>query len=294
MRRTSFATARFPDLDDGLKPVQRRILHSLRENDDGKFIKVANIVGHTMQYHPHGDASIADALVSLTNKQYSDRGAGQLRQPVHRGSGGRVAVHRMPPDRAGAQRAVQPELTRFRAELRRPPQGAGHRLPSKLPLLLMMGAEGIAVGLSTRVLARTTSASCCRAQIAILEKKPFEVLPDFRAGRKLMDAGSNTTRGTGRVRLRAGSSRAAPNRRRQLIIRSVPYGTTTDSVIASIEAAAREKETGSIKLDRRLHRGERSRSASSSSPVRTRTKAVQCALRLHAVRRWRFRARGSS
>ncbi len=224
-----------PDLDDGLKPVQRRILHSLKENDDGKFVKVANIVGHTMQYHPHGDASIADALVTLTNKEYLIEGQGNF---------GNLFTG----DPAAASRYIECRLTdlarreMFNAELTRfvPSYDSRRKepvvLPAKLPLLLMMGAEGIAVGLSTRVLPHNF-VELVRAQIAILEKKKFAVLPDFRQG-GLMDA-SEYEGGAGRVRLRAHIEQSG---KRELTVRSVPSGTTTDSVIASIETAARKSK----------------------------------------------------
>jgi topoisomerase-4 subunit A len=223
-----------PDLADGLKPVQRRILHSLYENDDGKFIKVANIVGHTMQYHPHGDASIGDALIALTNKRYLIEGQGNF---------GNLITG----DPAAAPRYIECRLTDlardqlFNKELTRYAMSYDGRrqepvnFPAKLPLLLMMGAEGIAVGLSTRVLPHNFG-ELLKAQIAILEKKPFEVFPDFPQG-GLMDV-SEYEHGAGRVRLRA---RIEKKETDTLVVRSVPFGTTTDSVIASIETAARKK-----------------------------------------------------
>jgi len=222
--------------------VQRRILHSLAENDDGKFTKVANIVGHAMQYHPHGDASIADALVALTNKGYLIEGQGNF---------GNLATG----DPAAASRYIECRLTDLaRKELFNPeltrfvPNYDGRRkepvtLPAKLPLMLMMGAEGIAVGLSTRVLPHNF-AELLRAQIAILEKREFEVLPDFRQG-GMMDV-SEYDRGLGRVRLRA---RVEPIGDDVLAVRSVPFGTTTDSIIASIEAAARKKKLAVKAID---------------------------------------------
>jgi topoisomerase-4 subunit A len=223
-----------PDLADGLKPVQRRILHSLKENDDGKFIKVANVVGHTMQYHPHGDASIGDALVTLTNKQYLIEGQGNF---------GNLLTG----DPAAAARYIECRLTDlardhlFNTELTRYVASYDGRrkepvvLPVKLPLLLMLGADGIAVGLSTRVLPHNFR-ELLEAQIAILNRKPFEVFPDFPQG-GMIDV-SEYDRGRGRVRLRG---RIEQRGERTLVIRSVPFGTTTDSVIASIEAAAQRK-----------------------------------------------------
>lgn len=223
-----------PDLDDGLKPVQRRILHSLKENDDGKFIKVANIVGHTMQYHPHGDASIADALVTLANKRYLIEGQGNFGNLL---TGDPPAASRYIECRLTELARTQifnDELTKFI------PSYDGRKkepvcLPAKLPLLLMMGAEGIAVGLSTKVLPHNFG-ELLDAQIAILQKKPFEVLPDFQQG-GLMDA-AEYDKGKGRIRLR---SRIEKKGDTKVVIRSVPFGVTTDSLMASIEAAAKKK-----------------------------------------------------
>jgi topoisomerase-4 subunit A len=234
-----------PDLIDGLKPVQRRILHSLAENDDGKLIKVANIVGHTMQYHPHGDASIADALVVLANKDYLIERQGNF---------GNIFTG----DPAAASRYIECRLTALaRGELFNPeltrfvPSYDGRRkepvaLPCKLPLLLMMGAEGIAVGLSTRILPHNFG-ELLTAQIAILEKKPFEVLPDFKQG-GLMEA-TEYDRGRGRVRLRAEIEPCIGEDKAELVVRSVPFGATTDSMIASIEAAAQKKKLAIKSID---------------------------------------------
>lgn len=223
-----------PDLIDGLKPVQRRILHSLNEKDDGKFIKVANIVGHTMQYHPHGDASIADALVALTRKEFLIEGQGNFGNIL---TGDPAAASRYIECRLTAlarENLFNDELTTF------VPSYDGRRkeplaLPAKLPLLLMMGAEGIAVGLSTRILSHNFI-ELLEAQVAILEKKPFAVLPDFPQG-GLMDA-CEYNRGMGRVRVRSKIDVTGP---RSLTVRSVCPGVTTDSLIASIETAAKKK-----------------------------------------------------
>jgi topoisomerase-4 subunit A len=183
-----------PDLDDGLKPVQRRILWSLHEKDDGRFIKVANIVGYCMQYHPHGDASIGEALVGLANKQYLIEGQGNFGN-LFTGDG------------AAAPRYIECRLTELaRKELfcdeltEMVPSYDGRNkepvvLPCKLPLLLMLGADGIAVGLATRILPHNFI-ELLEAQIAILQKKPFKVLPDFQQG-GLMDV-SEYDRGQGR------------------------------------------------------------------------------------------------
>ncbi len=224
-----------PELRDGLKPVQRRILHSLFENDDGKFIKVANIVGHSMQYHPHGDASIAEALVALANKGYLIERQGNFGN-IHTG------------DPAAASRYIECRLSELaRRELFNPeltafiPSYDGRRqepvsLPCKLPLLLMQGAEGIAVGLSTRILPHNF-AELLTAQIAILNRKPFTLYPDFPQG-GTVDV-REYLKGNGRVRIRA---RIEPRGDHTLVIREIPFSATTDSVIASIEAAARRKQ----------------------------------------------------
>ena len=227
-----------PNLDDGLKPVQRRILYSLHEKDDGRFIKVANIVGYCMQYHPHGDASIEEALVTLTNRGYLIEGQGNF-------------GNLMTGDRAAAARYIECRLTDlarkelFNDELTRfVPSYDGRSkepvtLPAKVPLLLMLGAEGIAVGLSTRILPHNFP-ELLEAQVAILEKKSFCVLPDFQQG-GFMDA-SEYNQGNGRIRLRA---KIEPRDADTLFIREIPYGTTTDSLIASVEDAARK---GRIKI----------------------------------------------
>ncbi len=170
-----------PALEDGLKPVQRRILHSLHRNDDGKFIKVANIVGYSMQFHPHGDASIADALVVLQQKRYLIEGQGNFGN-IYTG------------DPAAASRYIECRLTDLaRNEIfndkitQTIPSYDGRNqepvtLPAKLPLLLMLGAEGIAVGLSTRVLPHNFC-ELIDAQIAILQGKPFDASARFPAGR---------------------------------------------------------------------------------------------------------------
>ncbi len=224
-----------PAMEDGLKPVQRRILWSLHETDDGRFTKVANIVGHCMQYHPHGDASIADALVNLTNKRYLIEGQGNF---------GNLFTG----DRAAASRYIECRLTPLaRKEIFNDdltefvPNYDGRKkepvtLPSKLPLLLMLGAEGIAVGMSTRVLQHNFP-ELLEAQIAILQKKPFSVLPDFEQG-GLMDV-SEYEDGNGRVKLRG---RLKPTANGRLVITEIPYGTTTESLVASIEDAVRKKK----------------------------------------------------
>lgn len=223
-----------PEIEDGLKPVQRRILYSLNQNDDGRFIKVANIVGYTMQFHPHGDASIGDALVTLVNRGYLIEGQGNFGN-LHTG------------DPAAAPRYIECRLTDLAAtQLFNDdltdfiPTYDGRRkepvvLPAKLPLLLMLGAEGIAVGLSTRILPHNFG-ELLQAQIAILQKKPIKpLLPDFPQG-GLIDA-REYDEGRGKVRLRAVLDQKDEA---TLVIRELPYGVTTESLIASIEDAAKK------------------------------------------------------
>ncbi len=195
----SSATARFRTSRDGLKPVQRRILWALHEKDDGRFIKVANVVGHTMQYHPHGDASIGDALVVLANKRYLIEGQGNF---------GNIFTG----DPAAAPRYIECRLTELaRTEVFNDeitdfvPSYDGRNkepvtLPCKLPLTLMLGTEGIAVGLSARILPHNFP-ELLEAQIAILKKQPFKCLPDFPTG-GLMDA-RDYQDGKGSVKVRA-------------------------------------------------------------------------------------------
>lgn len=224
-----------PTVEDGLKPVQRRIMHALWEKDDGRFIKVANVVGHTMQYHPHGDASIGDAIVNLTNKRYLIEGQGNY---------GNIFTG----DPAAATRYIECRLTDLaRNELFNPklttfiPSYDGRNkepvlLPSKLPLLLMLGADGIAVGLSTAILPHNFI-ELLEAQIAIIQKKPFEVLPDFQTG-GLMDV-SEYAEGVGRVKVRAVIEHRQHNK---LAITALPSGQTTESLIADIEEAVKKKK----------------------------------------------------
>ncbi|MEI7900231.1 MAG: DNA topoisomerase IV subunit A, partial [bacterium] len=224
-----------PTVEDGLKPVQRRIMHALWEKDDGRFIKVANVVGHTMQYHPHGDASIGDALVHLTNKRYLIEGQGNF---------GNIFTG----DPAAATRYIECRLTDLaRNELFNPkltsfiPSYDGRNkepvlLPSKLPLLLMLGADGIAVGLSTAVLPHNFI-ELAEAQIAIIQKKPFRVLPDFRTGGS-MDV-SEYSDGAGRIKIRATIEHRQPNK---LVITALPWGQTTESLITDIEEAIQKKK----------------------------------------------------
>ena len=222
-----------PNLADGLKPVQRRILWALHEKDDGRFIKVANVVGHTMQYHPHGDASIGDALVVLANKRYLIEGQGNY---------GNIFTG----DPAAAPRYIECRLTELaRTEVFNDSitdfissyDGRNKEpvtLPCKLPLTLMLGTEGIAVGLSARILPHNFP-ELIEAQIAILKKQPFKCLPDFPTG-GLMDA-RDYQDGKGSVKVRA---RIKTRDESTVLITEIPPTTTTDSLITSIEDAVRK------------------------------------------------------
>lgn len=222
-----------PNLADGLKPVQRRILWALHEKDDGRFIKVANVVGHAMQYHPHGDASIGDALVVLTNKRYLIEGQGNY---------GNIFTG----DVAAASRYIECRLTElarneiFNDELTEfVPSYDGRNkepvtLPAKLPLLLMLGTEGIAVGLACKILPHNFP-ELLEAQIAILKKQPFKCLPDFITG-GLMDAREYAD-GKGSVKVRA---KIKAKDESTVVIKEIPPTTTTDSLIGSIEDATRK------------------------------------------------------
>ncbi|HKI68518.1 MAG TPA: DNA topoisomerase IV subunit A [Verrucomicrobiae bacterium] len=227
-----------PNLADGLKPVQRRILWALHRTDDGRFTKVANVVGDTMKFHPHGDASIGDALVVLTNKRYLIEGQGNF---------GNIFTG----DPAAASRYIECRLTDLaRTELFNDeitefiPSYDGRNkepvtLPSKLPLTLMLGTEGIAVGLSARILPHNFP-ELLEAQIAILKKKPFKCLPDFPTG-GLMDPRGYAD-GKGGVKVRA---RIKTRDESTVVITQLPPTTTTDSLIASVESAV---EKGKLKV----------------------------------------------
>jgi len=229
-----------PNVADGLKPVQRRILHALKEKDDGRFIKVANVVGHTMQYHPHGDASIGDALVTLANKRYLIEGQGNF---------GNVFTG----DHAAASRYIECRLTELaRNELFNKDltdfigsyDGRNQEpvtLSSKLPLLLMLGAEGIAVGLSTSILPHNFI-ELLETEIQIIQEKKkahveINVLPDFQTG-GIMDV-SEYDKGFGKVKVRARIEKQGPNK---LLIKELPCIQTTELVISSIEEAVKRKK----------------------------------------------------
>lgn len=236
-----------PAVEDGLKPVQRRILHALWEKDDGRFTKVANIVGHTMQYHPHGDASIGDALVVLANKLWG-KGKGYLIDG--QGNFGDLFTG-MP---AAASRYIECRLAELaRKEVFNPkttdytPSYDGRNkepvlLPAKIPLLLMLGADGIAVGLSTAILPHNFT-ELLEAEINLIQKKPFTLYPDFQLG-GMMDV-SDYQDGLGKVKVRAVIEARDKNK---LVITQLPWGETTDSLSASIEEAVKKKKVAVRKI----------------------------------------------
>ena len=222
-----------PNLADGLKPVQRRILWSLHEKDDGRFIKVATISGHCAQYHPHGEAAISDALVVLVNKRYLIEGQGNF---------GNLFTG----DPPAAPRYIECRLTELaRTEIFNDdltefvPSYDGRNnepvvLPSRLPVLLMLGTEGIAVGMSCKILPHNFP-ELLQAQIAILKKQPFKLLPDFPTGGS-MDAREYRD-GAGSIKVRA---KIKTRDESTVVIKEIPPTTTTDSLMASIEDAARK------------------------------------------------------
>lgn len=227
-----------PDLRDGLKPVQRRILETLRAMDDGKLHKVANVIGETMKLHPHGDASIGDALVVLANKGYFLERQGNFGSPItgHPAAAARYIECRLTP--LARETLFDPSLTETI------PSYDGRRqepvaLPARIPVVLMLGVEGIAVGLSTRILPHNFP-EILKAQIACLAGKRFRLDPDFPSG-GLADT-SEYADGKGKVRVRA---RIDCPDDKTIVIREVPYGVTTEALIASIEAAATK---GKIKI----------------------------------------------
>lgn len=227
-----------PELRDGLKPVQRRILHTLFKMNDGRFHKVANVIGETMKLHPHGDASIADALVVLANKEFFIERQGNFGN-LHTGHP------------AAAPRYIECRLTDLALETMFHPaltefvpsyDGRNEEpvvLPAKLPVVLMTGTEGIAVGMATKILPHNLP-EIWKAQIAILQKKKFKLLPDFQQG-GLMDVSAYED-GQGKVDLRA---KIESRDRKTVVIREIPFGTTTESLIASIESAIQK---GRVKL----------------------------------------------
>lgn len=225
-----------PDLYDGCKPVQRRILHTLFEVEDGRFHKVANVIGETMKLHPHGDASIGDALVVLANKEYFIERQGNYGNVLtgHSAAAARYIECRL--TSLAKDTLFNKKLTAFQ------PSYDGRRdepvaLPAKLPVVLLLGTEGIAVGMATRILPHNFC-ELLDAQIALLQDQEIELYPDFLQG-GLMDA-EEYADGKGKVRVRAKVEIAKD--KKTITLREVPYSTTTESMIASIEAAVQKNQ----------------------------------------------------
>ena len=229
-----------PTINDGLKPVQRRILHSMKDLDDGRYNKVANIVGHTMQYHPHGDASIADAMVQIGQKELLID---------TQGNWGNILTG----DRAAASRYIEARLSKFALEVVFSPKITEWQLsydgrkkepihlPVKFPLLLAQGAEGIAVGLSTKILPHNF-VELLKASIQHLKGKKIKLYPDFQTGGIIDVQSYNDGNRGGKVRVRAKISQLDKN---TLVINEIPHGTTTTSLIDNILKA---NDRGKIKI----------------------------------------------
>jgi len=229
-----------PDLNDGLKPVQRRILHAMKELDDGRYNKVANIIGHAMKYHPHGDASIGDALVQLGQKDFLIDTQGNWGN-IHTG------------DSAAAPRYIEARLSKFALEVvfnskttiwKASYDGRNQEplvLPIKFPLLLLQGVEGIAVGLASKILPHNFI-ELIDASISILKGKDFEILPDFLTGGMVDVSKYNDGLRGGKIRIRAKISQLD---KKTLVITEIPYGSNTSSLIESIINA---NDKGKIKI----------------------------------------------
>jgi topoisomerase-4 subunit A len=227
-----------PDIRDGCKPVQRRLLHTLFVAEDGKFHKVANIIGESMKLHPHGDASIGEALVVLANKEYFIEKQGNFGNILtgHSAAAARYIECRLTP--LAKDTLFNPALTRFA------PSYDGRRdepvyLPAKLPVVLMLGTEGIAVGMATKILPHNFC-ELLKAQIRCLQGKRVALYPDFLQG-GAMDV-SEYADGRGKVKVRA---KLEPSGDKKVIIHQIPFSTTTESVIASIENAIQK---GKVKV----------------------------------------------
>lgn len=229
-----------PAVEDGLKPVQRRILHAMKEMDDGRFNKVANIIGQSMQYHPHGDASIGDALVNMGQKDLLIE---------TQGNWGDVRTG----DEAAAPRYIEARLSKFALEV-----AFNHKttnwqlsydgrknepvtLPMKFPLLLAQGAEGIAVGLATKILPHNFC-ELIDASIKYLKGRKFEIFPDFQTGGSMDVSNYNEGKRGGKIRVRAVIEEVD---KKTLVIRNVPYGVTTTQLMESIVKA---NDQGKIKI----------------------------------------------
>jgi topoisomerase-4 subunit A len=229
-----------PAVEDGLKPVQRRILHAMKEMDDGRFNKVANVIGQTMQYHPHGDASIGDALVNMGQKDLLID---------TQGNWGDIRTG----DDAAASRYIEGRLSKFALEVVFNPKTTNWQLsydgrknepitlPVKFPLLLAHGAEGIAVGLATKVLPHNFC-EICEAAIKYLKGRKFDLYPDFLTGAMADVSDYNQGMRGGKVKVRAHIEELD---KKTLLIKSVPYGVTTSSLMDSIVKA---NDNGKIKI----------------------------------------------
>ena len=229
-----------PNINDGFKPVQRRILHSMKRMDDGRYNKVANIVGHTMQFHPHGDASIGDALVQI----------GQKNLLVDcQGNWGNILTG----DSAAAPRYIEARLSKFALDVVFNPKTTEWKLsydgrnkepitlPVKFPLLLAQGVEGIAVGLSSKILPHNFN-EICDAAVSYLHNEPFQLYPDFQTGGSIDVSKYNDGQRGGMVKVRAKISKLD---NKTLVIREIPFGKTTSSLIDSILQAI---DKGKIKV----------------------------------------------
>ena len=229
-----------PHVNDGLKPVQRRILHSLKELDDGRYHKVANVIGNTMKFHPHGDASIGDAMVQIGQKDLL---------LDCQGNWGNILTG----DRAAAPRYIEVRLSKFGLDVVFNPKttewaasydGRGKEpvtFPVKFPLLLAQGVEGIAVGLACKMLPHNFN-ELLDASIAILKGKSFSIVPDFLTGGLADFSNYNDGLRGGKVRVRA---RISQMDKKTLTITEIPYGTNTSSLIDSVLKA---NDKGKIKI----------------------------------------------
>ena len=233
-----------PHIVDGLKPVQRRILHSMKRMDDGRFNKVANIVGHTMQFHPHGDASIGEALVQLGQKDLLID---------TQGNWGNILTG----DRAAAPRYIEARLSKFALDVVFNPKTTEWQLsydgrnkepitlPAKFPLLLAQGAEGIAVGLSTKVLPHNFN-ELCDAAVSYLRGEDFQLFPDFPTGGSIDVSKYNDGQRGGVLKVRAKIEKLD---QKTLVIREIPYSKTTVSLIESILKAIEKGKIKAKKVD---------------------------------------------
>ena len=229
-----------PHINDGLKPVQRRILHSMKRMDDGRYNKVANIIGHTMQFHPHGDASIGDALVQLGQKEVLID---------MQGNWGNIFTG----DNAAAPRYIEARLSKFALDVVFSPKVTEWKasydgrnkepitLPVKFPLLLAQGVEGIAVGLASKILPHNFN-ELIDASIACLRDEDFEIFPDFQTGGYIDVSRYNDGLRGGAVKVRAKISKLD---NRTLVIHDIPFGKNTSTLIESILKA---NEKGKIKI----------------------------------------------